>query len=437
MLYLIIGLLGVGLLLLYRQYRVQRRGMALLARSLAERKPFLSEDPDLHRVHGDWENLRLAGNSLIDQFNQLNRHQSNQLTQLEAALGSLKEAVLIIDVDNYILLANNGLHEIFGRDEAILGQRVERVLHSAAFLDFMAQVREAKEPAHPEIEFVESDRSVWVEATGTMITDLDAPNGPWTLFVLHDITRLKRLEAVRKEFVANVSHELKTPLSSIKGYVETLVDDHDAMPVEDRSRFLAVVQRNCNRLNLILDDLLELSRLESRRPDITLETKDLSQWLSSLAPDLKTRIEQAGHRFVLDLPGESLPVEMDTFRINQVVENLIANARKYTPVGSTIELGASVAGAAIEFWVADDGPGISEFDLPHIFERFYRVDKGRSRETGGTGLGLSIVKHISEFHGGSVRADSEVGKGTRITIRLPRRGSSGAGRPHPEPAVAS
>lgn len=430
--YLIIGLLVVGLLLLYRQYRVQRRGMALLALSLAERKPFLSGNADRPRVNSDWEELRLAGNSLIEQFNQLDRHQSNQLTQLEAALGSLKEAVLIIDADNFIILANNALHEIFGRDGVILGQRVERVLHSAVFLEFLAEVREKKTSEHQEIEFVESDRSVWVEATGALIPDLDAPHGPWTLFVLHDITHLKRLEAVRKEFVANVSHELKTPLSSIKGYVETLVDDHETMAVEDRGRFLEVVQRNCDRLNLILEDLLELSRLESRRPDINLEIKDLNVWLAAQAPDLKNRIEAAGHRLVVDLPDESLPVEIDSFRVNQVIENLVDNARKYIPEGSTIVLGAAGAGDSVEFWVADDGPGISEADLPHIFERFYRVDRGRSRATGGTGLGLSIVRHITENHGGAVRADSEVGKGTRITIRLPRAASpeaTGARRP--------
>ena len=275
--YLIIGLLGIGLILLYRHCRVQRRGMALLARSLSERKPFLSEDNDLHRIHDDWENLRLAGNTLIDAFNQLNRHQSNQLSQLEAALGSLQEAVLIIDRNNYILLANRALHKMFGRSQAILGQRMETVLHSAAFLDFVRQVRSQKPSGQREVEFVEADRTVWVEATGADIPDVEDANGPWTLFVLHDITRLKQLESVRKEFVANVSHELKTPLSVIKGYVETLVDDHESLPPAERGRFLRVVRRNCDRLQLILDDLLELSRLESRQLQLQEAAVDLAE----------------------------------------------------------------------------------------------------------------------------------------------------------------
>ncbi|MEZ5274991.1 MAG: ATP-binding protein [Opitutaceae bacterium] len=417
--YLIIGILGIGLILLYRHCRVQRRGMALLARSLSERKPFLSEDNDLHRIHDDWENLRLAGNSLIEAFNQLDRHQSNQLSQLEAALGSLQEAVLIIDRNNYILLANKALHKMFGRNQAILGQRMETVLHSATFLEFVRQVRSKKPSGQREVEFVEADRTVWVEATGADIPDVEDANGPWTLFVLHDITRLKQLESVRKEFVANVSHELKTPLSVIKGYVETLVDDHESLPPAERGRFLGVVRRNCDRLQLILDDLLELSRLESRSLRISLVEKDLNAWITSLGREWTVRMEKTGHPFILDLSPEPLSVLMDPFRISQVIENLIDNAQKYTAKGTRITLGAAKVGEWVELWVADTGPGIPKADLPHIFERFYRVEKGRSRETGGTGLGLSIVKHISDLHGGTVRAESEEGKGTRIVVSLP------------------
>ena len=417
--YLIIAGLAFALIFLYWQYRVQRRGMAQLARSLSERKPFLSEDDGLHRVHSDWESLRMAGNALIESFNQLDRQQLNQLTQLEAALGSMQEAVLIIDRNNYILLANNALHDMFARDQAILGKRVERVLHSAAFLDFLKEVRTGKAPGQREIEFVESGGSIWVEATGGDLPELQEVNSPWTLFVLHDITRLKRLEAVRKEFVANVSHELKTPLSAIKGYVETLIDDHETLPAPERTRFLGIVQRNCDRLQHILEDLLELSRLESRRPSIQLVSKDLSHWLKSLEVEIGIRLEQTGHPFRLDLPAMNLPVEIDPFRLNQVIENLIENAQKYTPRGTMVSLGAGRVGDQVEFWVADTGPGIPKMDLPHVFERFYRVEKGRSRETGGTGLGLSIVKHISEFHSGGVRAESEEGKGTRIVVSLP------------------
>ncbi len=424
--YLIIGLLGVCLLLVFRQFRIQRRGMAQVARSLAERKPFLREGAARDGVHGDLEALRVAGNDLIEKLNQLDRQQSNQLTQLEVALGSLKEAVLIVDVDNYILLANRALCEMFSWDGSIQEQKVERVLHSSAFLEFLARVRRGRATGQEEIEFVEDGRTIWVEATGADIPDLKAPKGPWTLFVLHDITRLKQLEAVRKEFVANVSHELKTPLSSIKGYVETLVDDHETLPVADRSRFLEVVQRNCHRLNLIINDLLELSRLESACPDINLINKDLGVWLASLEADLNSRMKGTGHHLCLDLPATPLPVRIDPFRINQVIENLMDNARKYTPEGTQITLGAADKGSAVEFWVEDTGPGIAEADLPRLFERFYRVDKGRSRERGGTGLGLSIVKHISESHKGAARVESRVGEGTRISITLPRVGRSEA-----------
>jgi two-component system phosphate regulon sensor histidine kinase PhoR len=238
--------------------------------------------------------------------------------------------------------------------------------------------------------------------------------------VLHDITRQKRLEGVRKDFVANVSHELRTPLSVIKGYVETLVDGHDSMPLADRDRFLKTIQRHTERLNSLLEDLLALSRLESAQPGLARERVDLGQLFAVALEDFRSRPAAEGHRFSLAIDPNTPPVLVDPLKLGQVLDNLVSNALKYTPRGSRIDLSARMASTdTVELAVGDNGPGIPPEDLPHIFERFYRVDKGRSREKGGTGLGLSIVKHIVQLHGGKVWAESRLGAGTTFFIVLP------------------
>jgi two-component system phosphate regulon sensor histidine kinase PhoR len=415
---LVVALLALGMVSF--RLRNHRRAVAALHESLRARRPLLRED--LPGVLGPgWDELCVAAGELTAELGRIDQQRTGQLAQLEATLGSLQEAVLIIDANNYILLANQAFNAIFPRAGGVLGERLELALRSDAFLRLVDRVRAEGAQARQEIEFVDTQGSTWVEVTSSELAPFNGHPGPCLLFVLHDITRQKRLEGVRKDFVANVSHELRTPLSVIKGYVETLVDGHDSMPLADRDRFLKTIQRHTERLNSLLEDLLALSRLESAQPGLARERVDLGQLFAVALEDFRSRPAAEGHRFSLAIDPNTPPVLVDPLKLGQVLDNLVSNALKYTPRGSRIDLSARMASTdTVELAVGDNGPGIPPEDLPHIFERFYRVDKGRSREKGGTGLGLSIVKHIVHLHGGRVWAENREGAGLAILIRLPR-----------------
>jgi len=421
----------LSIALLWTVVRLWRHGAALrrLQKAIFTKQPLLRED-DPGALGESWDEFCDRTNELIEEVNHLQTLRSSQLAQFEATLGSLREAVLIVDGNNYILLANQALHEIFPQAVNILGQRLESVLHSAGLLSHVEAVRRQLAPPQQEIEFVDGNTSTWVEVTGTVIPPLDPARGTCALFVLHDVTRQKRLERVRKEFVANVSHELRTPLSVIKGYVETLVDGQEGVAPEDRARFLLTIQRHTERLNSILEDLLLLSRLESVTPGLKPEAHDPAALVRSVIDDYRARAESAGHPLTLHEEGGAdlhSPIPLDPLRVSQVLGNLLDNALRHTPRGARIDVSLRSAGDEIQVSVRDTGPGIPAADLPHIFERFYRVDKGRSRDTGGTGLGLSIVKHIVQLHGGRVWAESTPGSGSVFHCTLPRRGEGAGG----------
>jgi len=410
--------LGAALIAIWRQHQATRR----LYNSILKKQPFLREAGPGGGVRADvWHDLCHATNDLIVEVSRLQTLRTGQLTQLEATLGSLQEGVLIVDSSNHILLANNALQGIFPQATNILGQRLELILQSSAFLHYVDSVRKKEAQPQYAVEFSEGSRSIWVEVTGTTIPSLNGEKGPWSLFVLHDITKQKKLEAVRKDFVANVSHELRTPLSVIKGYIETLVDGHQDMPLEDRERFMRTIQRHTERLNSLLEDLLTLSRLESINPGLRRESTDLALLFKGILEDYRARPTATEHTLAMSIDPTIGSLLIDPLKITQVLDNLIDNAIKYTSKGSLIEISARVSENKTEVCVRDNGPGIPEADLPHLFERFYRVDKGRSREKGGTGLGLSIVKHIVQLHGGQVRVESKIGQGTTFFFTLPAR----------------
>ena len=415
---LIIVLLSAALAAALKKLWDHRRVARELHQAIQHRTSFLEEELP-GSVGQSWESLRLAVNALIEETGRLHEQRTGQLAQLQATLGSLQEAVLIVDRDNYILLANSAVDRIFPEAAQVLGQRLERVLHSSAFLEYVEQVRNRTAQPQQEVEFASGTNAIWLEVTGTAVPAPAGQKGPWLLFVLHDITNLKKLELVRKDFVANVSHELRTPLSVIKGYVETLVDSHSEIPLEDRDRFLRTIQRHTERLNSLLDDLLTLSRLESINPGLRRESTDVAALLAHVVEDVRARPSAADHQITCELTSGAALLLIDPLKITQVVENLVENAIKYTPKGSQIRLGLRSKPTELEIRVADNGPGIPEADLPHIFERFYRVDKGRSREKGGTGLGLSIVKHIVQLHGGRVGVESTPGQGATFYFSLP------------------
>jgi two-component system phosphate regulon sensor histidine kinase PhoR len=429
---------ALATLWLAHRHWLLRRGVRHLAEAVRQRRPFLGEDQRLPRLHASWGNLVSEVNHLVRTVQHLGQRRADQLAQLETALGNLQEAVLVVDSNNYILLANRALNAIFPDARGTVGRRVETVLRSADFLQHLDLVRDGQAAPRQEIAFEESGGTVWVEVTGVMVPQENDANEAWTLFVLHDITRERQLENVRREFVANVSHELKTPLSVIKGFAETLAEDHATIDAAQREQFAQAILRHAERLTAIVEDLLTLSRLESASPGMQPVVQDLGAFLSTLVEEFAGPVSKNRQRLELAITADQaapLLASVDPLRLTQVVSNLVDNARKYTPAGTAIEVGARAVPAEheIEIWVRDNGPGIPAADLPRIFERFYRVEKGRARGKGGTGLGLSIVKHIVQLHGGRVWAESEAGQGTRIAFRLPAvpapRGGAARGLP--------
>jgi two-component system phosphate regulon sensor histidine kinase PhoR len=411
--------LAVALVALLRLLWKQNRGIRQLDEAARNRQPLLHEEAPV-RFSPEWGALTETVNQLIAENNALRQQRSDQLTQLEATLGHLREAVLIVDEANYIHLANRALRDIFPAARNLVNLRLELIMRSAAFLDFVRLTRAGQALPRQEFEITDGQRTLCIEASGAPIPAPDG-KGPWALFVIHDMTQQRQLERMRRDFVANASHELRTPLSIIKGYVETLVEGHQTMEPADRDRFLKTIQRHSERLNDIIHDLLTLSRLESSTPGLQFEPVELAAFLETLGDDYRHRPNAAAHEIRVSVPSDLGTVQADPAKLHQVFSNLLDNALKYTPPGSRVEItGRTLETGEVEIAVRDNGPGIPAEDLPHIFERFYRVEKGRSRESGGTGLGLSIVKHIVQMHGGRVWAESGPGQGAAIVLRLPR-----------------
>ena len=247
---------------------------------------------------------------------------------------------------------------------------------------------------------------------------LDGKGG--VIAVLHDITEQRRLDDARREFVANVSHELRTPLTNSRSYTETLLDAAGDIPLDTEKQFLGVISSESERMARIVTDLLTLSRLDYGRMELRMTRFSLSALLHKVADAMKFTAEDSGHELTVDAPDSLPEITGDRERIEQVVVNILSNAVKYTPSGGHIRLAACEGGKnTVRITVQDDGIGIPAEDVPRLFERFYRVDKARSRAAGGTGLGLAIAKEIVEKHGGHIELASEYGKGTTVHITLP------------------
>ena len=247
---------------------------------------------------------------------------------------------------------------------------------------------------------------------------LDGEGG--VIAVIHDITEQRRLDDARREFVANVSHELRTPLTNIRSYTETLLDAAGDIPIDTEKQFLGVISSESERMARIVTDLLTLSKLDYGRMELRMTRFSLADMLHNVANAMKLTAEDSGHELAVDTPDDLPKIVGDRERIEQVVVNILSNAVKYTPSGGHIRLSAcAVPGNRVRITVEDDGVGIPAADVPRLFERFYRVDKARSRAAGGTGLGLAIAKEIVEQHEGKIALASEYGKGTTVTITLP------------------
>ncbi len=360
-----------------------------------------------------------AMNTMAEQLGDRIATIENQRNELQAVLTSMVEGVLAVDADEHVMSLNRAGCRLLGvdRDKA-LGRTIQEVGKNAKLTRLAQDALAGKGPLERDLQ-LGTDREVWVQVHAS---SLAGPGGMTigALLVLNDITRLRRLENMRRDFVANVSHELKTPITSIKGFVETLIED----PPEDSAeleRFLAIINKQADRLDSIISDLLALSRLEKETENggIEVHSLPLGSILERVLRDLFTRRPEAGPRVALRCPADAR-ARINAPLIEQAVTNLLENALKYSPAGSPIALECSLAGADAVISVRDEGPGIAAEHLPRLFERFYRVDKARSRQMGGTGLGLAIVKHIAQAHHGRVEVQSKLGQGSTFSLHIPR-----------------
>jgi len=350
--------------------------------------------------------LYKATNALITENQNLAEAQESSLGQIEATLRNLKEAVLIVDADGRVVSTNEALRVLLQSDEALIGRRLESVIQNSAFHQYVSQLRQGESEAPIEIELEIGPQTGFFEVAGARIDPALTSKNTLLLFVLHDITRTRKLERIRTEFVANVSHELRTPVTIMKGYAEMLIDDHADMPIPERLRFLEKIRNSAIRLHNLLEELLLLSRLEAKGEALLKRERfPLNQIIRELADDFARRLGE-GQELHLDLQADPDELLLDELRISQVINNLMENVLKHARGFTQMTIRTRRREQAVECIVEDNGSGIDEADLGHIFERFYRGDKGRSRESGGTGLGLSIVKHIIQIHGGQVFADS-------------------------------
>ena len=339
--------------------------------------------------------------------------------RLETLIENIGSGVIFIDNKSYITLINREYKRLFNVDPVHFMFRVYHdVIESEEIIILIEEIFRTEKSIKRQIELPIENEPRHFEVYGApIIGNHDEWNG--ILLIFHDITELKRLEQIRKDFVANVSHELKTPITSIKGFSETLLDGalHDE---ETLRSFLTIILNESNRLQLLIQELLHLSKMEQQVIELQCDDIDLVALLKEIGMMLSTRMQAKQIIFEMDIPVQAI-VEGDLSRIKQVFINLLSNAVNYTPVGGKVGVIVKEDQDLVSVAIQDNGIGIENKELPRIFERFYRVDKARSRDSGGTGLGLSIVKHILEIHRGKVTVDSTVGVGTIFTVTLNKK----------------
>ncbi len=334
---------------------------------------------------------------------------------LEAVVREMKMGVIVLDTDKEILYANPFIYKNFPLKGGMEGKKVSDIINDKALLKTIDTAFSLKGNKSHEIT---------IEGKGNQILEVRLvpfsieSDSKVIIGFFQDVTEEKKVEEIKRDFVANVSHELRTPLASIKGYTETLLggalDDKRIL-----KKFLTIIDRHANRMTALIEDLLTLSKLESHQMPMTFEPLDIRSVISGVIQGFEKQVKDKGIEIVMDIADGEIPKVMgDKGRLEQVVVNLVDNAIKYTNDGA-VKVVAKKLDNILRVDVEDTGIGIPEKDIPRIFERFYRVDKGRSRELGGTGLGLAIVKHIIQGHNGKIWVESQLGKGTTFSFTLP------------------
>ena len=343
--------------------------------------------------------------------------QNGDLTQsVREIFDNMAEGVLVLDPAGCIEFTNRSFRNLFGMASDPTGKTVMEALRLHQVNKLAEQLKTQPQVAQWEITLPGLENR-YLEVNGVAVAPSIGQNRG-AILVFHDLTRIKRLENVRQEFVANVSHELRTPLSIIKGCVETLLySEEDCSDLQ--KRFLGKIENHSNRLAFLIEDLLALSQLEAGNVTLDLREMNLHQLATGIFDSLSGMAGKKNVSLVNEIAADAT-IQADNQRLVQALNNLVENGIKYGREGGSVWVSANEIDAEIELCVVDDGPGIPASDRERIFERFYRVDKGRSRELGGTGLGLSIVKHVVQLHGGTARVECPPEGGTRFLLSLPR-----------------
>jgi two-component system phosphate regulon sensor histidine kinase PhoR len=338
--------------------------------------------------------------------------------RMAAILSGMVEGVLVVDGDGRLRLANDAAQRMLNLESDLIGRHyVEAVRQPGVVGQLGAALKgEQRPPIEVPLDAVTTaggPRIFRAQATPASV------QGDGAVLVLHDISDLRRVDRVRRDFVANVSHELRTPLTAVRGYVEALMDE--SVEPEQRRKFLEVIDRHTGRMERLVRDLLRLARLDAQQETADVLAIDVAALFRAASADLAERIERQRLQIDIKVDTAAAVIEADPTKMQDALRNLIENAVNYSAEGARIELEAHADGSRVVLSVSDYGPGLPETDLGRVFERFYRVDKSRSRDPGGTGLGLSIVRHLVELHGGRVSAGNRAEGGAVFTISLPRK----------------
>ncbi|HUL75249.1 MAG TPA: ATP-binding protein [Vicinamibacterales bacterium] len=337
---------------------------------------------------------------------------ARERAHMEAILTGMVEGVVLVNGQGRLVLTNPAVRSMLRLPVTAEGHLFVETVRQP---DIAAQITSALAGEHPAPVEVQLDRDGRRVFVGHVVP-VARERGGGAVLVLHDITELRHADQVRRDFVANVSHELRTPLTAIRGYVEALVD---GPPPQEAQRFLEIISRHTLRMERLVRDLLRLARLDAGQEALERVECSLPALIGAVAHDLEAPLHARNQHLDLHVADNASTLVADPAKLHDVLRNLIENASNYSPEGGTIEISTGRHDGHLELIVADRGPGIPEADLPRIFERFYRVDRSRTRDPGGTGLGLSIVRHLVELHGGRVRAANRPGGGAMITIVLP------------------
>jgi two-component system phosphate regulon sensor histidine kinase PhoR len=351
---------------------------------------------------------------IVNELEQLQKQIAKRESGMQTIFSAMHDALLVVDSNRQVILTNQTFRKLFDAPEISVATPLLEIVRDPTLDRLLTDAFRGDGPVRCELTLDGSQIELHAVATRNESGEITG-----TLVLFHDITELKKMDQVRRDFVANVSHELRTPLSILRGYIETLLDSPKT-PREELTRILRVMERHSDRLELLVEDLLTLAQLESGKPNLQMGAVDLSSFLPEMVRDWEKKLTSKQLNMSVDVPPDLAPINVDRTRLQEALYNLLDNAVKYSREHGEIRLSARHREREIELTVSDDGIGITKEDLPRIFERFYRADKARSPDkVRGTGLGLAIVKHIAQLHGGRVEAESELDKGTTIRVVLP------------------